>query len=445
AIDLTSGQSQPSIRVVQKHVKGEVVVSDDDSFSSMPAIEQEWAQVMETTRRTLAGIASSPGGDVESSGASTPRAHEHDPGLGAQEPKKWRMPPSPPIDTIKPLFPFENPRIPPTRVYGDFHRPGCLGQPRSPSPIVEVASSADNSVETSCETSFEPSTGPSNEPSTETSAGPPTGPSNGPAAEASTEPTAKPSGEPTVEPPADSEASAPTTVKPPRIPQSTFANYTIKNAWDENPKLLRDVGQHFLSRRLHPYDQHQEALRKQMPKIPKPKTILSPTIRSPDHEVSPPLTAPQTRRPSLLLTDFPSETERPSLPVTPAPIRRSSAWGQEQQQQHPTAGLPEAEGVPHQTQWDAMAALIQLHQKQSEDFQAGLKALSLSIPNRTLVSSSSSMPGSSRASKPTTTATSVPELRVEDTTVQSVAATDESSKGTEASGAVLPAQSLKVE
>ena len=403
------------------------MVSGDDSFLSMPAIEQEWAKVMETTRRMLAGIPNSPEGDVEGSGASTPRAHGHDPGSETQKQEKWRMASSPPTDIIKPLFPFENPRVPPTRVYGDFHRPVCLGQPRSPSPIEEAAPSAESSAEASAETFAEP----------------PAGPSAGPSAEPSAESSIEPSVEPSIKPPADLETSAPTLVKPPRIPQSNFADYTIKNAWDENPELLRDVGQHFLSRRLHPYDQHQEALRKQMPKIPKPKTILSPTIRSPDREVSPPLTTPQTRRPSLVLTDFPTETERPSLPVTPAPIRRSSLWGQEQQE-HPTAGLPEAEGVPHQAQWDAMAALIQLHQKQSEDFQAGLKALSLSIPNRTLVSSSSSIPGSSQASKPMT-ATSIPELRVEDTTAQTVAATAEPSKGKEASGVVLPVQALKVE
>lgn len=56
----------------------------------------------------------------------------------------------------------------------------------------------------------------------------------------------------------------------------------------------------------------------------------------------------------LKLTDFPTEAERPSLPVTPAPIRRPSFWsggdtevveGDEPRQ------LPEAEGVPAQSEW----------------------------------------------------------------------------------------------
>ena len=54
------------------------------------------------------------------------------------------------------------------------------------------------------------------------------------------------------------------------------------------------------------------------------------------------------RRESLILTDFPSAVERPSLPVTPAPIRRPTFWGEERD----AAGdLPAAEGVPDQADW----------------------------------------------------------------------------------------------
>ncbi len=54
------------------------------------------------------------------------------------------------------------------------------------------------------------------------------------------------------------------------------------------------------------------------------------------------------RRPSMRLTDFPTEDDRPSLPVTPAPIRRPSFWGAERDQQ---GNLPAAEGVPQQEEW----------------------------------------------------------------------------------------------
>lgn len=53
------------------------------------------------------------------------------------------------------------------------------------------------------------------------------------------------------------------------------------------------------------------------------------------------------RRPSMRLTDFPTEFERPSLPVTPAP-RRPSFWGEERDE---SGQLPAAEGVPNQKDW----------------------------------------------------------------------------------------------
>lgn len=54
------------------------------------------------------------------------------------------------------------------------------------------------------------------------------------------------------------------------------------------------------------------------------------------------------RRESLILTDFPSAIERPSLPVTPAAKPRSSFWGDERDTE---GNLPTAEGVPDQADW----------------------------------------------------------------------------------------------
>ncbi|KAF7546423.1 hypothetical protein G7046_g9307 [Stylonectria norvegica] len=54
------------------------------------------------------------------------------------------------------------------------------------------------------------------------------------------------------------------------------------------------------------------------------------------------------------LTDFPTEVERPSLPVTPAPIRRPNFWdGGEPEHGHDDGPrqLPAAEGVPAQSDW----------------------------------------------------------------------------------------------
>ncbi|KAL6788452.1 glycosyltransferase family 8 protein [Trichoderma sp. SZMC 28012] len=57
------------------------------------------------------------------------------------------------------------------------------------------------------------------------------------------------------------------------------------------------------------------------------------------------------------VTDFPTEAERPSLPVTPAPVPRGrDAAGK---------ALPEAVGVPSQSEWDPTAQLEKLAQQQS--------------------------------------------------------------------------------
>ena len=62
----------------------------------------------------------------------------------------------------------------------------------------------------------------------------------------------------------------------------------------------------------------------------------------------PQVSSPGGRRPSMRLTDFPTELERPSLPVTPAPVRRPSFWGDERDEE---GELPAAEGVPTQEDW----------------------------------------------------------------------------------------------
>ncbi|PVH96754.1 glycosyltransferase family 8 protein [Periconia macrospinosa] len=65
-------------------------------------------------------------------------------------------------------------------------------------------------------------------------------------------------------------------------------------------------------------------------------------------DVGSPTLERKNRRASLLITDFPSAVERPSLPVTPAPVRRPTFWGEERNDQ---GELPQAEGVPPQAEW----------------------------------------------------------------------------------------------
>jgi hypothetical protein len=67
------------------------------------------------------------------------------------------------------------------------------------------------------------------------------------------------------------------------------------------------------------------------------------------------VSSPGARRHSMKLTDFPTELERPSLPVTPAPIRRPSFWGEERDED---GELPAAEGVPSQEDWVLLSILM---------------------------------------------------------------------------------------
>jgi glycogenin glucosyltransferase len=77
----------------------------------------------------------------------------------------------------------------------------------------------------------------------------------------------------------------------------------------------------------------------------KPQTLQQTTGTE---DLGSPLLERRNRRESLLLTDFPTAIERPSLPVTPAVMRRPSFWGEERGD---TGELPAAAGVPDQTEW----------------------------------------------------------------------------------------------
>lgn len=70
---------------------------------------------------------------------------------------------------------------------------------------------------------------------------------------------------------------------------------------------------------------------------------------------------PRLKKPgSLVLTDFPTAVERPSLPVTPAPIQRPMFWGNADEQAELGKTLPSAEGVPEQKDWNPSERLEEL-------------------------------------------------------------------------------------
>jgi len=78
------------------------------------------------------------------------------------------------------------------------------------------------------------------------------------------------------------------------------------------------------------------------------------------------------RRESLIVTDFPTASARPSLPVTPAPRRRSTFWGQKRGDDE--GDLPGAEGVPDQADWDPSVQLEELRRNSLMD------AVNLTLP-----------------------------------------------------------------
>ncbi|KAI8153832.1 Glycogenin-1 [Colletotrichum sp. SAR 10_86] len=95
----------------------------------------------------------------------------------------------------------------------------------------------------------------------------------------------------------------------------------------------------------------------------------------------------------LKLTDFPSVVDRPSLPVTPAPIRRPKFWGgggPGASEGDDEEELPAAHGVPPQSDWDPAVQLQKLAKQQSEALlkklggEGGPEGVSREIPTRPL-------------------------------------------------------------
>ncbi|KJZ75682.1 hypothetical protein HIM_04839 [Hirsutella minnesotensis 3608] len=128
-----------------------------------------------------------------------------------------------------------------------------------------------------------------------------------------------------------SEPQTPLTPSIKIIPSDPWTSFPRLNAWDEVPEIDRYV---------EGLQRHRRA---------KSQGAASGTRKGPGpsrEDVKPRV---------LRLTDFPSAVDRPSLPVTPAPVHRLSYW----EADNPEPGhegtipqpLPTAEGVPAQTEW----------------------------------------------------------------------------------------------
>ena len=132
-----------------------------------------------------------------------------------------------------------------------------------------------------------------------------------------------------------SEPSTPATPTLKITPADPWTSFTRINAWDEVPEIDRYVEGLPWHRRV-----------KTLEVIGRSGGAKSPSSLGKGDK--------KERQRSFKLTDFPSELERPSLPVTPAPIRRPNFWGGDDAEHGQEGGprqLPEAEGVPTQTDW----------------------------------------------------------------------------------------------
>ncbi|KAF2020384.1 glycosyltransferase family 8 protein [Aaosphaeria arxii CBS 175.79] len=124
--------------------------------------------------------------------------------------------------------------------------------------------------------------------------------------------------------------SSPERVTSPKTADESWQEFqqTSVNAWDNVPSIANYV----------------RAIMDAQTR--KTKTFNEP--HSPGTEILSPSAVRPGRRESLIITDFPSAVDRPSLPVTPAPIRRPTFWGEERDE---AGELPVAEGVPDQADW----------------------------------------------------------------------------------------------
>lgn len=142
-------------------------------------------------------------------------------------------------------------------------------------------------------------------------------------------------------------AETPTTPIVTITPADPWSSFSLSNAWDEVPEINRYVEG----------IQKQQRRRSSTDDADVPKQSDSPATRKAD-----------TKTKGLRLTDFPTIAERPSLPVTPAPIHRPSFWGDERDSAGTEDGtsstiqqLPAASGVPLQSQWVRCNANQQKH------------------------------------------------------------------------------------
>ncbi|KAL4911241.1 hypothetical protein BDW74DRAFT_164799 [Aspergillus multicolor] len=138
------------------------------------------------------------------------------------------------------------------------------------------------------------------------------------------------------------------------VPSESWDTYSRSNAWDEVPEIQKYI---------QSIQQARKARVQVISGVPAQQKATSPPI--PTTQQYQFRTSSQDLKLSLgtRVTDFPSPQERPSLPVTPAPIHRGPALGSPNE--YTTAQLPAATGVPTQEDWNPSLRLEELRQRQN--------------------------------------------------------------------------------
>ncbi|KAM3439736.1 hypothetical protein MY4824_002499 [Beauveria thailandica] len=156
----------------------------------------------------------------------------------------------------------------------------------------------------------------------------------------------------------ETEAATPQTTAPaidstatkPATSPSVWSSFTLVNAWDDVPEISRYVERTRGHRRG------------------KSSQVSLPGFKAGNVPESP--SQKRLSFQGLKLTDFPTEVERPSLPVTPAPVRRPSFWGEDgenSKSKDAAQTVPAADGVPAQSEWNPGEQLQKLAAQHSEE------------------------------------------------------------------------------
>jgi glycogenin len=200
---------------------------------------------------------------------------------------------------------------------------------------------------------------------------------------------------------------SPTTPTIQITPVEPFASYSRVNAWDEHPSIQQYMNRFQFGRRANVQVLYNSS-----------------DVTSPPAGEGAAGDGTAKKRPSLKLTDFPTEFERPSLPVTPAPVRRDIFWAEERDAE---GELPAAEGVPAPADWDPLRKLEELQRRQSQVLAEGPRRPSVDAPQRELPGGAVLLPSSEEDVVPMTSVTPAKEEAKE---AKSVSASD----GTERDG-----------